>query len=164
MQVVFCGPVQVVVSSRSSITQRLLSLRDQIKCIAEHCGAYVAENEIYPGWSPNPQSALVKLTKQVYVDKFWIEPKVTALHAGLEVCTSLCGLQCTFGFHGFERMRCGASVDYIEFYPGWSLNPGSALAKLTKQVDIDKFGIKPKVTALHAGLEVCTLVCIAFLL
>jgi dipeptidase D len=92
MQVLLCAKlsvVQVVVSSRSSINERLLSLRGQVKCIAERCGASVDENEIYSGWSPDPESALIQLTKHVYMDKFSIEPKVTALHAGLEVCVAL---------------------------------------------------------------------------
>ena len=41
----------------------------------------------YPGWAPNPNSALLEVVKKAYVDLFKDEPKVLAIHAGLE-----CGL------------------------------------------------------------------------
>ena len=41
----------------------------------------------YPGWKPNVHSALMQTTKRAYIDLFGAEPKVLAIHAGLE-----CGL------------------------------------------------------------------------
>ncbi len=38
----------------------------------------------YPGWKPNMDSDILKVMKQVYKDKFGKEPKVMAIHAGLE--------------------------------------------------------------------------------
>ena len=40
-----------------------------------------------PGWAPNPESKLLTETVQCYRDLFNAEPKVRAIHAGLE-----CGL------------------------------------------------------------------------
>lgn len=38
----------------------------------------------YPGWNPNPDSAILKLMKEVYRHMYGKEPKVMAIHAGLE--------------------------------------------------------------------------------
>ena len=41
----------------------------------------------YPGWKPNPDSAILKEMKEVYNNKFGKIPEIKAIHAGLE-----CGL------------------------------------------------------------------------
>ena len=50
-------------------------------------GADVAHSDGYPGWNPDPQSKLLDATKASYRRLFGTEPKVRAIHAGLE-----CGL------------------------------------------------------------------------
>ena len=50
-------------------------------------GADVAHSDGYPGWAPNPQSVLLEKTVGAYERLFGTEPKVRAIHAGLE-----CGL------------------------------------------------------------------------
>jgi dipeptidase D len=50
-------------------------------------GADVLINDGYPGWKPNPNSKLLQLTVEKYKELFGKEPKVRAIHAGLE-----CGL------------------------------------------------------------------------
>jgi dipeptidase D len=47
----------------------------------------VTHGDGYPGWAPNPQSELLEVVKKAYTDLFKAEPKVLAIHAGLE-----CGL------------------------------------------------------------------------
>ena len=47
----------------------------------------VTHGDGYPGWAPNPNSPLLEVVKQAYVDLYKSEPKVLAIHAGLE-----CGL------------------------------------------------------------------------
>ena len=46
-----------------------------------------AHSDGYPGWAPNPQSVLLEKTVGAYERLFGTEPKVRAIHAGLE-----CGL------------------------------------------------------------------------
>ena len=50
-------------------------------------GAEVEHTDGYPAWTPNPDSEIVKISRKAYIDLFGKEPKVLAIHAGLE-----CGL------------------------------------------------------------------------
>jgi len=47
----------------------------------------VTHGDGYPGWAPNPKSELLEVVKKSYIDLYKDEPKVLAIHAGLE-----CGL------------------------------------------------------------------------
>ena len=81
------GKVTMVASQRSSIE----SARDAVQATVAACfslaGAKVRSNEGYPGWAPNPQSELLGIAVRTYKELFGHEPKVRAIHAGLE-----CGL------------------------------------------------------------------------
>ena len=81
------GKVTMVASQRSSIE----SARDAVQATVAACfslaGAKVRSNEGYPGWAPNPQSELLGIAVRTYKQLFGHEPKVRAIHAGLE-----CGL------------------------------------------------------------------------
>jgi dipeptidase D len=50
-------------------------------------GASIKHSDGYPGWTPNPDSAVAKIAAKSYRDLFGTEPKVKSIHAGLE-----CGL------------------------------------------------------------------------
>ena len=47
----------------------------------------------------------------------------------------------------------GADVDFDDAYVGWAPNAESKVLKVAEQSYEDLFGSKPKVEALHAGLE-----------
>ena len=49
--------------------------------------AEVKSSDGYPGWTPNPKSPILEITKAAYRELFGKEPVVRAIHAGLE-----CGL------------------------------------------------------------------------
>ncbi|GAB4319189.1 MAG: aminoacyl-histidine dipeptidase [Promethearchaeota archaeon] len=74
----------VVVNSRSASNSALRHLRDCVQELAGLVGATVEELETYPGWKPDPHSPLVKRAAATYRGLFGREPKVTAIHAGLE--------------------------------------------------------------------------------
>ena len=50
-------------------------------------GANVTFGEGYPGWKPNPHSAILEVAVESYKRLFDVDAKVKAIHAGLE-----CGL------------------------------------------------------------------------
>lgn len=67
------------------------SARDQhaldVAAAFELAGAAVSLDNPYPGWTPNMQSPLLALMKDVYKEMAGAEPEVKIIHAGLE-----CGL------------------------------------------------------------------------
>jgi len=71
-------------STRSSIKSALQDLRDRINAVAKLSGAKVTEETPYPGWKPNLDSKILKLSKKIFKDMYGNEPKVEAIHAGLE--------------------------------------------------------------------------------
>ena len=74
-------------SVRSSVNTEKQELLDQLKKLAElHDGGY-SEMGDYPAWEYKKESALRDTMVNIYTKMFGIEPKVMAIHAGLE-----CGL------------------------------------------------------------------------
>jgi dipeptidase D len=47
-------------------------------------GAVTEKKGSYPGWTPQPDAAIVKLMSDLYKEVFGAEPMVNACHAGLE--------------------------------------------------------------------------------
>ena len=79
--------VEITTSHRSSVMPALYAVREQIRSASQLAGGEVDEDEAYPGWKPNPDSAVVKKTLDVYEELFGKRPPLKAIHAGLE-----CGL------------------------------------------------------------------------
>jgi len=75
---------QVGLLARSSAESRMDELIAKIASIAALCGAKVQFSSRYPGWAPNLDSKVLSLCQQVHRDLFGSEPKVAAVHAGLE--------------------------------------------------------------------------------
>ncbi len=74
----------ISMSSRSPMKSELQDMRNRIKAIATLAGATVTEAAGYPGWKPNLQSKILALSKKTFADMFKYEPKIEAIHAGLE--------------------------------------------------------------------------------
>ncbi|MDE6256178.1 MAG: aminoacyl-histidine dipeptidase [Muribaculaceae bacterium] len=79
--------IEVTVHQRSSVDSRRDEIADRVKALFSLIGADVAFDDAYVGWAPNPDSKVLKVAEESYRDIFHAEPKVEALHAGLE-----CGL------------------------------------------------------------------------
>jgi dipeptidase D len=96
----------ISMSTRSSIKSALQDLRDRIHAVAELSGAKVTEEKPYPGWKPNLDSNILKLSKKIFKDMYKGEPKVEAIHAGLE-----CGI---IGekFPGMDMISIGPTIKY----------------------------------------------------
>ncbi len=98
--------IQIDMSTRSSINSSLEAGRSMIKSIATLAGATVNQNTPYPGWKPNLDSKILKLTKGIYTDILGKEPEIKAIHAGLE-----CGI---IGekFSGMDMISIGPELKY----------------------------------------------------
>jgi len=69
---------------RSSSASRMRETLDQLSAIGRLAGAGTSTGSAYPGWSPNPDSPILSVCRRVYQGLFHEEPKVAAIHAGLE--------------------------------------------------------------------------------
>jgi len=76
--------IKIVTSTRSSVMPALRAKIGQIRAGFELAGAEVEEQGGYPGWTPNPDSHLLKTGKKVFQQTFGGDPEVKAIHAGLE--------------------------------------------------------------------------------
>ena len=91
-------------SSRSPMKSALQDMRDRINAIASLAGSKVSEGNSYPGWNPDLQSKILALSKKIFKDMFQTEPKIEAIHAGLE-----CGI---IGekFPGMDMISIGPTI------------------------------------------------------
>lgn len=81
------GTIKIVTSQRSSILSSRKDMSQMVSAAFILGGATVTTGEGYPGWKPNPSSEILKIAVESYKKLFGVEPKVKAIHAGLE-----CGL------------------------------------------------------------------------
>ncbi len=78
------GHIKMESLTRSSVDSGKMDLANTIKCGLELGGFDVVLSGSYPGWKPNPDSAILKVLKNTYQDIFAKKPGVLACHAGLE--------------------------------------------------------------------------------
>ncbi len=81
------GYVEINTSQRSSVESQKHYIKDKVECALSACCDEITHGDGYPGWKPNVHSPLMEVVKKAYEDLFHAEPKVLAIHAGLE-----CGL------------------------------------------------------------------------
>ena len=81
------GKIKIVTSQRSSILSSRKDMSEVVRSAFLLGGAEVTTGDGYPGWKPNPASPILKVAIESYKRLFGVEPKVKAIHAGLE-----CGL------------------------------------------------------------------------
>ena len=79
--------IKVTTSQRSSVESAKLYASQHIESVFYLAGFDVEHSDGYPGWAPNPESKLLTESVECYRKLFGTEPKVRAIHAGLE-----CGL------------------------------------------------------------------------
>lgn len=79
--------VHITTSQRSSLESAKKNIGDRVASVFHLAGAKVQQTAGYPGWTPNPDSEVKEITANSYKKLFNQEPKVLAIHAGLE-----CGL------------------------------------------------------------------------
>ena len=81
------GEIILVTSQRSEIDSRKLMAAEMVASAMFLGGATIEHSEGYPGWTPNPDSAVAKIAADSYKRLFGYDPVVKSIHAGLE-----CGL------------------------------------------------------------------------
>lgn len=79
--------IRILTSQRSSTLSSRKDVSAAVRAAFELGGATTKTSDGYPGWKPNPSSPILKVTQDSYTRLFGVEPKVKAIHAGLE-----CGL------------------------------------------------------------------------
>ena len=76
--------LQILTSQRSLTRSRLDEISTTISAVAALAGATARCDSEYPPWTPNTQSALLEVCKNVYRQVFDQEAIVKSVHAGLE--------------------------------------------------------------------------------
>jgi dipeptidase D len=76
--------LRIVTSSRSSVAPTLAAVLASIRATGALAGADVEQSGGYPGWKPNMASKLLQTARDTYRAMYGKDPKVTAIHAGLE--------------------------------------------------------------------------------
>jgi dipeptidase D len=90
---------------RSSVNSAKDAVGKKVKAIAELAGARISLTGGYPGWNPNINSLILKTATEVYKKKYGQEPKIMAIHAGLE-----CGL---FGVnYDWDMISFGPTIEH----------------------------------------------------
>ncbi|UCE94311.1 MAG: aminoacyl-histidine dipeptidase, partial [Flavobacteriaceae bacterium] len=78
------GNIQILCLTRSSVEKSKEEVANQLKLSFEKAGFQVKLSGSYPGWSPNRDSAILKVLTDLYEQLFKSKPEVVACHAGLE--------------------------------------------------------------------------------
>ncbi len=79
--------ILVETSQRSSVNSLVREISKEVAALFTLAGAETSFRDPYPGWKPNPDSAILKAAVDSYRELFGREAAVKAIHAGLE-----CGL------------------------------------------------------------------------
>ena len=79
--------IKVTTSQRSSVESRKNDIAGQVEAHFQLAGAEVSHSDGYPGWAPNMESPIMKISADAYEELFGVKPAIKAIHAGLE-----CGL------------------------------------------------------------------------
>ncbi|MBC8003936.1 MAG: aminoacyl-histidine dipeptidase, partial [Verrucomicrobia bacterium] len=79
--------ITLTTSQRSEIEGRKYMASEMVEAVMKLAGADVRHSDGYPGWTPNPDSAVAQVAVDSYKRLFGTAPAVKSIHAGLE-----CGL------------------------------------------------------------------------
>jgi dipeptidase D len=76
--------VETLVSVRSPIKSALDAMRARLDALADLTGGSIVHNPAYPGWNPDLNSEMLKVTRSVHERVLGTSPEIKAVHAGLE--------------------------------------------------------------------------------
>ncbi len=78
------GQITILCLTRSSVESSKMDLANKLRATFELIGCEVEFSGSYPGWTPNMESSILKVMRELYVELNNEEPHVAACHAGLE--------------------------------------------------------------------------------
>ena len=119
------GVIRIGSSQRSCVTAARRAAAAKMEACFVLAGATVTHEGEYPGWAPAAESPVRDACVASYRKLFGVDPKVKAIHAGLE-----CGLF-TEKFPGLDMVSFGPTLRGVHA-PGERLD----LASLDKFVDL----------------------------
>jgi dipeptidase D len=94
--------IRIITTQRSSVDQAKHETAEMVASCMRLANAEITHSDGYPGWKPDMNSEILRITKDSYTKLFGKEPAVRAIHAGLE-----CGLF-------YEKI---SDIDMISFGP-----------------------------------------------
>jgi len=105
----------VTTSQRSEIDSRKTMAAGMVESVFRQAGAEVRHSDGYPGWAPDPDSAILKIAVDSYIRLFKTTPVVRSIHAGLE-----CGLFLE-KYPGLDMVSIGPTIKGVHS-PGERIN------------------------------------------
>jgi dipeptidase D len=96
--------IDITTTQRSSIESSKQDVAAMVETCLKLAGAKVVHSAGYPGWKPNMNSEILKITRDSYKKLFGKEPNIRAIHAGLE-----CGLIYQ-KFKGIDMISFGPTI------------------------------------------------------
>jgi dipeptidase D len=96
--------IEIGTSQRSSIESAKKNIGRAVNAVFELSGAAVKVTDGYPGWQPNIDSKLLKISSKVFRRLFGKKPDVKAVHAGLE-----CGIL-SEKYPGIDMISFGPTI------------------------------------------------------
>jgi len=96
--------LQVQCLTRSSVESSKFDLANALRSAFELMGCEVEFSGSYPGWTPNPNSSILKVLTDLYEKQNGEKPNVVACHAGLE-----CGILGT-NYPDMEMISFGPTI------------------------------------------------------
>ncbi len=91
-------------SQRSAIDAAKMNAAYSVAAVLSLSDAEVIVGDAYPGWQPNIDSELLKVSKEVFQETFNKEAEIKAIHAGLE--TGLLGAK----YPGLDMISFGPTI------------------------------------------------------
>jgi len=78
------GAVEIVTSQRSAIEGSKDIAKRLVATACQLAGFETEYSSSYPGWKPEPNSDIVRKSKEVFEQMYGSTPNLIAMHAGLE--------------------------------------------------------------------------------
>ena len=131
------GITEVKFLVRSSVDTAKDDIASSIESIFRLAGAEVEMSGEYPGWKPNPDSAILKIVDSTYNKLFGKKPDIRAIHAGLE-----CGIM-VGTYPNWDMVSFGPTIEHPHS-PSERVNISSVdkfytlLTEILKNIPVEK--------------------------